>query len=82
MRQQGAQSSFSSITASFCVAQISTIVSNIPQLDFLNLSTNPLGGVELDPGVAPIFCHIHKLVLINTHVSWDTVHVLTQHMPE
>lgn len=82
MRQQGAQSNFSSITRSFCVAQICTIVSNVPHLDFLNLSRNPLGGVGLDPSLAHAFCHIRKLVLINTHVSWDTVHALTQHMPE
>lgn len=57
-------------------------MSNIPHLDFLNLSTNPLRGVELDPSMADVFCHIHKLVLINTQVSWDTVHALTQHMPQ
>lgn len=57
-------------------------MSNVPLLDFLNLSTNPLRGAELDPGAAHAFRHIHKLVLINTHVSWETVHALTQHTPE
>lgn len=62
--------------------QIGTIVSNVPHLDFLNLSTNPLSGVELDPSMAEVFCRVRKLVLINTQVSWDTVHTLTQHTPE
>lgn len=77
----GGTSSFK-ITGSFCTCQIRTIVSNVPHLDFLNLSTNPLKGVALDPTAADIFCHIRKLVLINTHVGWDTVHTLTRHMPE
>ena len=62
--------------------QICTIVSNIPHLDFLNLSMNPLSGVELEPSMAEIFSRVRRLVLINTHVSWDTVHTLTQHTPE
>lgn len=62
--------------------QICTIVSNVPHLDFLNLSTNPLSGVELEPSMADVFRHVHKLVLINTQVSWDTVHTLTKHTPE
>lgn len=62
--------------------QICTIISNVPRLTFLNLSTNPLRGVELDPSRAPIFSHIRRLVLTNTRVSWETVHTLTQHMPE
>ncbi|XP_022616589.1 tubulin-specific chaperone cofactor E-like protein [Seriola dumerili] len=62
--------------------EICTIVSNIPHLDFLNLSRNPLNGVELEPGMAEIFSRVRRLVLINTHVSWDTVHTLTQHTPE
>lgn len=57
-------------------------MSDVPHLDFLNLSRNPLSGVELDPSVAQVFCHIRKLVLTNTHVSWDTVQALTQRMPE
>lgn len=62
--------------------EICTIVSSIPHLDFLNLSTNPLSGVELEPSMAEVFSRVRRLVLINTHVSWDTVHMLTQHMPE
>uniref|UniRef100_A0A3P8SXV5 Tubulin folding cofactor E like n=1 Tax=Amphiprion percula TaxID=161767 RepID=A0A3P8SXV5_AMPPE len=62
--------------------EICTIVSSIPHLDFLNLSMNPLSGVELEPSMAEVFSRVRRLVLINTHVSWDTVHMLTQHMPE
>nr|XP_046265722.1 tubulin-specific chaperone cofactor E-like protein isoform X1 [Scatophagus argus] len=62
--------------------EICTIVSNVPRLNFLNLSTNPLGGVELEPSMADVFSRVRELVLINTHVSWNTVHTLTQHMPE
>ncbi|XP_026227394.1 tubulin-specific chaperone cofactor E-like protein isoform X2 [Anabas testudineus] len=62
--------------------EICTIVSNIPHLDFLNLSMNPLGGVELEPSMADVFSRVRRLVLINTHVSWDTVHTLTRHTPE
>ncbi|XP_029374995.1 tubulin-specific chaperone cofactor E-like protein [Echeneis naucrates] len=62
--------------------EICTIVSSIPHLDFLNLSMNPLSGVELEPSMAEIFSRVRRLVLINTHVSWDTVHTLTRHTPE
>lgn len=62
--------------------QICTIVSNIPHLDFLNLSMNPLSGVELEPSMGEIFSRVRQLVLINTQVSWETVHTLTQHTPE
>uniref|UniRef100_A0A1A8Q607 Tubulin folding cofactor E-like b n=1 Tax=Nothobranchius rachovii TaxID=451742 RepID=A0A1A8Q607_9TELE len=62
--------------------EISTIVSNIPQLDFLNLSMNPLSSVHLEPSMADVFFRVRRLVLINTRVSWDTVHTLTQHTPE
>ncbi|KAM7397558.1 hypothetical protein PAMA_005728 [Pampus argenteus] len=62
--------------------EICTIVSNVPHLDFLNLSMNPLSGVELDPSMAEVFSRVRRLVLINTHVSWDTVHTLTQNTPE
>jgi len=64
------------------VCQISTIVSHIPHLDFLNLSMNPLSGVELEPSMANVFSRVRQLVLINTQVSWDTVHTLTQNTPE
>ncbi|KAM4544551.1 tubulin-specific chaperone cofactor E-like protein isoform 2-T3 [Odontesthes bonariensis] len=62
--------------------EISTIVSHIPHLDFLNLSMNPLSGVELEPSMAYVFSKVRQLVLINTQVSWDTVHTLTQNTPE
>lgn len=62
--------------------EISTIVSSIPHLDFLNLSMNPLTGVELEPSMAEVFSRVRRLVLNNTHVSWDTVHTLTRHTPE
>ncbi|XP_076606786.1 tubulin-specific chaperone cofactor E-like protein [Chaetodon auriga] len=62
--------------------EICTIVSNVPHLDFLNLSTNPLSGVELEPSMAEVFSRVRQLVLINTHISWDTVHTLTRHTPE
>uniref|UniRef100_A0A1A7YR29 Tubulin folding cofactor E-like b n=1 Tax=Iconisemion striatum TaxID=60296 RepID=A0A1A7YR29_9TELE len=62
--------------------EISTIVSNIPQLDFLNLSMNPLSSVHLEPSMADVFSRVRRLVLINTQVSWDTVHTLTEHTPE
>ncbi|XP_032389086.1 tubulin-specific chaperone cofactor E-like protein isoform X1 [Etheostoma spectabile] len=62
--------------------EISTIVSNIPHLEFLNLSMNPLSGVELEPRMAEVFSRVRQLVLINTQVSWDTVHTLTQQAQE
>uniref|UniRef100_A0A3Q3WNK9 Tubulin folding cofactor E-like a n=1 Tax=Mola mola TaxID=94237 RepID=A0A3Q3WNK9_MOLML len=62
--------------------EICTIVSNVPHLDFLNVSMNPLSRVELEPSMADVFSGVRKLVLINTHVSWDTVRTLTQHAPE
>ncbi|KAM4627405.1 tubulin folding cofactor E-like a [Polymixia lowei] len=62
--------------------QISKIVSNIPNLDFLNLSSNPLAGVALEPRCAEAFSRVRRLVLNNTRVSWDTVLALTQEMPE
>ncbi|KAK7926070.1 hypothetical protein WMY93_008380 [Mugilogobius chulae] len=62
--------------------KISTVVSNIPNLDFLNLSMNPLCGAQLDPGLARSFCRVRRLVLINTRISWSTVHTLTRHTPE
>ena len=62
--------------------QIGTIVSNIPRLDFLNLSMNPLSGVELQPTLAEVFSSVRRLVLINTRVTWDTVHTVTRQTPE
>lgn len=62
--------------------EICTVVSNIPHLDFLNLSMNPLNEVELELAGAEVFSRIRRLVLINTQISWNTVHTLTRHMPE
>ncbi|KAM8834963.1 alpha-tectorin [Synchiropus picturatus] len=62
--------------------EICTIVANIPHLDFLNLSFNPLSGVKLEPSMAEVFSRVRRLVLINTHVTWETVHMLTQNTPE
>ncbi|XP_072303056.1 tubulin-specific chaperone cofactor E-like protein [Eucyclogobius newberryi] len=62
--------------------EISTVVSNIPNLDFLNLSMNPLCGAQLEPSLAQSFCRVRRLVLINTRISWSTVHTLTRHTPE
>ncbi|XP_051903245.1 tubulin-specific chaperone cofactor E-like protein [Hippocampus zosterae] len=63
-------------------AEICAIVSNVPRLDFLNLSMNPLSGATLEPRMAEVFARVRRLVLINTHVNWETVHALTQNTPE
>ncbi|XP_057677267.1 tubulin-specific chaperone cofactor E-like protein [Corythoichthys intestinalis] len=63
-------------------AEICAIVSNVPRLDFLNLSMNPLCGATLEPCMANVFARLRRLVLINTQVSWDTVHALTQNTSE
>ncbi|CAL1598779.1 unnamed protein product [Knipowitschia caucasica] len=47
--------------------EIFTIVSNIPHLDFLNLSMNPLCGAVLEPPLAECFSRVRRMVLINTH---------------
>lgn len=60
--------------------EVSTIVSNIPNLDFVNLSMNPLQGA-LDSGLAQSFSRVRRLVLINTNVTWGTVHTLTRNTP-
>ncbi|XP_076024010.1 tubulin folding cofactor E-like a [Genypterus blacodes] len=62
--------------------EISKIVSSIPNLVFLNLSSNPLAGLALEPPCAEAFSRIRRLVLNNTQVSWDTLLLLTQQMPE
>lgn len=62
--------------------QISKIVSSIPNLEFLNLSSNPLGGMTLDPDCARAFSRVRRFVLNNTQVSWETVLLLTREMPE
>ncbi|XP_029028294.1 tubulin-specific chaperone cofactor E-like protein isoform X1 [Betta splendens] len=62
--------------------EISKIVSNIPNLEFLNLSSNPLAGIPLEPRCAEAFSSVRRLVLNNTQVSWDTVLLLTRETPE
>ncbi|KAG5269125.1 hypothetical protein AALO_G00198550 [Alosa alosa] len=62
--------------------EISKIVSNIPNLDFLNLSSNPLNEAVLEPSCAEAFSRVHRLVLNNTQVSWNTVHTITREIPE
>lgn len=62
--------------------EISKILSNIPNLDFLNLSMNPLRGSSLEPGTAEAFSGLRRLVLNNTYVTWDMVHTLTRETPE
>ncbi|CAI5694721.1 unnamed protein product [Oreochromis niloticus] len=62
--------------------EISKIVSNIPNLEFLNLSSNPLAGMTLEPRWAEAFSSVRRLVLNNTQVSWDTVLLLTREIPE
>uniref|UniRef100_A0A8C6SI63 Tubulin-specific chaperone cofactor E-like protein n=1 Tax=Neogobius melanostomus TaxID=47308 RepID=A0A8C6SI63_9GOBI len=51
--------------------EVSTIVSNIPHLDFVNLSMNPLQGAQLDTGLAQSFSRVRRLVLINTHIKLE-----------
>ncbi|KAG9351659.1 hypothetical protein JZ751_022910 [Albula glossodonta] len=62
--------------------EISKIVTNIPNLDFLNLSLNPLSDSVLEPSFAEAFIRVHRLVLNNTRVPWETVHTLTREIPE
>ncbi|TMS07366.1 Tubulin-specific chaperone cofactor E-like protein [Larimichthys crocea] len=62
--------------------EISKIVSSIPNLEFLNLSSNPLAGMSLEPRCAEAFSRVRRLVLNNTQVSWDTVLQLTREIPE
>ncbi|XP_027021392.2 tubulin-specific chaperone cofactor E-like protein [Tachysurus fulvidraco] len=62
--------------------EITKILSNIPHLDFLNLSMNPLKGSRIEPGGAEAFSSLRRLVLNNTHISWDMVHMLTKDIPE
>ncbi|XP_077468070.1 tubulin folding cofactor E-like a isoform X2 [Stigmatopora argus] len=62
--------------------EIGQIVANIPNLVFLNLSSNPLAGRPLEPQCAEAFSRVRRLVLNNTQVSWDTVMALTREIPE
>uniref|UniRef100_A0A8C5PR82 Tubulin folding cofactor E like n=1 Tax=Leptobrachium leishanense TaxID=445787 RepID=A0A8C5PR82_9ANUR len=62
--------------------EVSKIVSNVPHLKFLNLSSNPLHLSVLEPRSAITFSGIHKLVLNNCKASWETVHTLLLELPE
>ncbi|XP_008306966.1 tubulin folding cofactor E-like a isoform X2 [Cynoglossus semilaevis] len=62
--------------------EISKIISSIPNLGFLNLSSNPLAGATLEPHWAEPFSRVRRLVLNNTQVSWDTVLLLTREIPD
>ncbi|KAM4566723.1 tubulin folding cofactor E-like a isoform 2-T2 [Odontesthes bonariensis] len=62
--------------------EISKIVSNIPNLEFLNLSSNPLAGTTLGPQSAEAFSRVRRLVLNNTQIPWDTILQLTRQIPE
>lgn len=64
------------------VSQVLKIVSNVPKLDFLNLSMNPLSGSQLGPDAAEPFLELRRLVLNNTHVSWEVLHTLTRDIPK
>ncbi|XP_073416823.1 tubulin-specific chaperone cofactor E-like protein isoform X2 [Dendrobates tinctorius] len=62
--------------------EVSKIVSNVPQLEFLNLSSNPLHASVLERQCAGTFSGIRKLVLNNCKVSWETVHTLLLELPD
>lgn len=70
------------LTLSFASVQISKIVMNIPNLDFLNLSSNPLSDAALELDRAEALSRVRRLVLNNTQISWDVVHTFTREMPE
>ncbi|XP_078235767.1 tubulin-specific chaperone cofactor E-like protein isoform X4 [Pogona vitticeps] len=62
--------------------EVSKIVSNVPHLEFLNLSSNPLNLSVLERGCAGSFAGVRKLVLNNSKASWETVHTLLQELPD
>uniref|UniRef100_A0A3B4ZT11 Tubulin-specific chaperone cofactor E-like protein n=1 Tax=Stegastes partitus TaxID=144197 RepID=A0A3B4ZT11_9TELE len=53
--------------------EISKIVSNIPNLEFLNLSSNPLAGMTLEPRCAEAFSRVRQQLLCKTHVRASSV---------
>ncbi|XP_072281587.1 tubulin-specific chaperone cofactor E-like protein isoform X2 [Pyxicephalus adspersus] len=61
--------------------EVSKIVANVPQLQFLNLSSNPLYMSVLGRECAGSFSGVRKLVLNNCKVSWETVHTLLLELP-
>ncbi|XP_034995299.2 tubulin-specific chaperone cofactor E-like protein isoform X2 [Zootoca vivipara] len=62
--------------------EVSKIVSNVPHLEFLNLSSNPLNLSVLERTCAGSFAGIRKLVLNNSKASWETVHTILQELPD
>ncbi|XP_038937344.1 tubulin-specific chaperone cofactor E-like protein isoform X2 [Rattus norvegicus] len=62
--------------------EVSKIVSNVPQLEFLNLSSNPLSLSVLERTCAGSFSGVRKLVLNNSKASWETVHTILQELPD
>ena len=56
-------------------------MSNVPKLDFLNLSMNPLSASQLEPDPEP-FLELRSLVLNNTQLSWEALHTLTREIPK
>ncbi|MEE6484578.1 hypothetical protein FKM82_013923 [Ascaphus truei] len=62
--------------------EVGKIVSNVPQLRFLNLSSNPLHLSVLGRPCAGTFSGVRKLVLNNCKASWETVHTLLLELPQ
>uniref|UniRef100_A0A8C5SJV7 Tubulin-specific chaperone cofactor E-like protein n=1 Tax=Laticauda laticaudata TaxID=8630 RepID=A0A8C5SJV7_LATLA len=62
--------------------EVSKIVSNVPHLEFLNLSSNPLNLSVLERKCAGSFSGVRKLVLNNSKASWETVHTILQELPD
>ncbi|XP_076831996.1 tubulin folding cofactor E-like a isoform X2 [Brachyhypopomus gauderio] len=69
-------------THSTLPVMVSKIVRNIPNLDFLNLSSNSLSESVLETEWAEAFSRVRRFVLNNTQVSWDIVNTFTHEMPE
>ncbi|XP_062894568.1 tubulin-specific chaperone cofactor E-like protein isoform X1 [Mobula hypostoma] len=61
--------------------EIGKIVSNLANLTFLNLTSNPLTEARLDSTCAASFSKIQRLVLNNTKLSWETIHTFLQELP-
>ncbi|XP_054853592.1 tubulin-specific chaperone cofactor E-like protein [Eublepharis macularius] len=62
--------------------EVSKIVSNVPHLEFLNLSSNPLSLSVLERTCAGSFAGVRKLVLNNSKASWEAVHTILQELPD
>ncbi|XP_061411742.1 tubulin-specific chaperone cofactor E-like protein [Lethenteron reissneri] len=60
--------------------EIGKIVGQMPRMQFLNLSANPLGACPSPPSLR--LPSLRKLVLNNTKTSWETVHTLLRNMPQ